>query len=66
MKPNQTRKYRVTVREVHTVDHLIEASSPEEAIHLVALDQGTVDEGSYDFSHQLDCDHWTVVEAAQD
>lgn len=57
-------KYIVTIKEVHTYDTEIEASSPSEALEKAndKLAMGEIDEafGELQYSHTLDLEFWNV------
>jgi len=60
------REYIVTVREVHCQGYRIIASSPKEAKKFVADGGGDLIEGTFEYSHTLDPETWTVEEVKQD
>ena len=56
------KKFIVQVREVHIQRIAIEADDENEAMNLVAADQGTTidDADSCEYSHTLEREYWSV------
>lgn len=56
------RRYRVYVREVWVQAYETEAMTPEGAISKVRRGERTLDEDSFEYSHNLDAETWEVKE----
>jgi len=55
-------KYRVTTKEVHNQDYIVEANSPDEAKEIVADGGGNMDESSFCYDYMLEPEYWLVKE----
>ena len=55
-------KFRVTVKEIHSQDYIVEANSKEEAKGIIENGGGEMDEGSFCYDYTLESDYWTIIE----
>lgn len=55
-----TREYYVNVREVYIQTYRVHATTPDEAMRAVASGDGELMENSFEYSHTLDPEFWTV------
>lgn len=56
------KTFRVTTKEVHNQDYLVQADSKSDAIAKVSDHEGEIDESSFEYSHMLDQESWWVNE----
>ena len=56
------RPFIVSVKEVHTQEYRVSAKTAKEAISMVVEGEGEIDESSFEYSHTLPADSWTVRE----
>ena len=51
-------KYRVTVKEIHNQDYIVDAGTREQAKEFVADGGGDMDESSFSYNSTLNPEHW--------
>jgi hypothetical protein len=51
-------RYRVTVREIHNQDYIVDAGTREQAKQLVAAGGGDMDESSFSYNSTLNPEYW--------
>ncbi len=51
-------RYRVTVKEIHNQDYIVDAGTKEQAKEFVADGGGDMDEGSFGYHSTMHPEHW--------
>jgi len=51
-------RYRVTVREIHNQDYIVDAGTKKQAKQFIADGGGDIDEGSFCYNSTMNPEHW--------